>query len=148
MRSRPYDYRKNKPKGYDDITQQRYEELYEEVQNDRLSQEKFKSKKKRPQTAHFPVKQEFYKKPKSKPKKSKMSKKAEKEYINIVKEYEDVLKHKLKQKSRKKKKEGFSLGRKKIASSRSSKDPYEKYISFYPSQSRETEMFEERFAKE
>lgn len=73
----------------------------------------------------------------------------EEEYINIVKEYEDVLSRKLKQKkAKKKKKDNFSLTSKKLATSRSSKDPYEKYISFYPSKETDTEMFEERFARE
>jgi hypothetical protein len=105
MRSKPYNYGKNKPKGYDEITQQRYEELYEEVEREKKSQQKYKNNRKRPQTAHYPVKNEFYGKSTYKPKKrkqSKMKKSEQNEYLNIVKEYEDVLSHKLNQKKMKK----------------------------------------------
>jgi hypothetical protein len=149
-RTKPYSYKKQKPKGYNDISSKRYNELVQEVERDRKYEERSKSNKKRPQTAHYPIKNEFESNQKPKRKKQTMTKKSkDAEYINIVKEYEDVLSQKLKKKTSKKKaKDSFSLSSKHPGTTRSKEDPYEKFISFYPSQNRETEMFEEKYAKE
>ena len=66
-----------KPKGYEDISQRRYEELLDEVEHERKSRERSWSKRKRPQTAHYPVKSQFDSKysATTKPKKKKISKK-------------------------------------------------------------------------
>lgn len=128
------------------------------MERDRASKERSRSKHKRPQTAHYPVKSEFDSRfsPKQKPKRKRPANKSksdrQEEYINIIKEYEDVLSRKAREKSAKKKKtkkEPYTLTSKQAVVTKTSQDPYEKYISFYPSRQREgIEMFDEKFAKE
>lgn len=165
-----------KPKGFDDITQQRYEEMLEEYEQEKyereVSREERRNKsrgksadksrdrsrsKKRPQTAHYPLKSQFDEKheSRSKPKKKranrpKVDKDHTDEYINIIRKYEDVLKDKVKEGKAKKTKpkEKFSLKSKDSASQKSLKDPYAKYISFYPSKSDSKGMLDEKFGKE
>ena len=145
-------YPSKKPKGFEDISQRRYEELLEEVEREKAVKERSKSKRKRPQTANYPIKKQYESKYKTVTKKKKMSKKKESEYMNIIKEYEDVLKDKVKAKKSKKrkakKKEPFTLASKYHETSKSSTDPFEKYISFYPSRTSENDMFEKKYEKE
>lgn len=117
-----------------------------------MEKERSKSRRRRPQTAHYPIKREFDSKYSSlkKSKKKKISKKKENEYMHIIKEYEDVLKDKVKEKKFKKKKakkEPYTLASREQNLSKGSHDPYEKYISFYPSKTSESEMFDSKFRK-
>lgn len=69
--------------------------------------------------------------------------------MHIIKEYEDVLQDKVKQKKKgsKAKKKPYTLISKHKDTKSSTTDPYEKFISFYPSRSSEQNMFDNRISK-
>lgn len=70
--------------------------------------------------------------------------------MDIIRKYEDVLQDKVKEKKTKKnktKREPYSLSSRHHNVSKQTTDPYEKYISFYPSKTEQSEMFDARYAK-
>ncbi len=144
-----------KPKGFEDISQKRYEELVQEVEKERFSKKTSSKPRRRPQTAHYPLKSNLSSTLGSKPtsKKKKMSKRKKSEYMDIIHEYEDVLESKAKQrknsknrqKGSKKAKKPYTLISQHKDKSGPTEDPFEKYISFYPSRSSDRGASERKY---
>lgn len=62
----------SKPTGYPDVSDQKFDEILNDVAQERIIKEQSKSKPKRPQTAHYPIKPEYsskYQAPKPKTRK-------------------------------------------------------------------------------